>query len=82
VPRLTIALYDENGSWIHELGYGYSDERRYFLMRYQRPDDPAADFVTNDSELAAYVCLFDSTQANTGRENIVKDAGIRRVWIM
>jgi Helix-hairpin-helix domain len=36
VPRLTIALYDENANWIRELGYGCTDERGYFVMRYQR----------------------------------------------
>jgi hypothetical protein len=42
LPRLTVALYDANGNWIRELGYGCTDERGYFLMRYQRgKTDPA-----------------------------------------
>lgn len=34
VPRLTVALYDESGNWIREIGYGCTDERGYFLMRF------------------------------------------------
>lgn len=41
-PKLTVALYDEKGNWIHELGHGCTDERGYFLLRHQRPEkDPA-----------------------------------------
>ena len=34
VPQLTVALYDEAGNWIREIGYGCTNERGYFLMRY------------------------------------------------
>ena len=34
VPQLTVALYDQSGNWIREIGYGCTDERGYFLMRY------------------------------------------------
>jgi hypothetical protein len=42
-PKLTVALYDEKGNWIRDLGYGCTDERGYFILRYQRPEkDPAS----------------------------------------
>jgi hypothetical protein len=42
-PKLTVALYDEKGNWIGELGHGCTDERGYFILRYQRPEkDPAS----------------------------------------
>lgn len=31
---LTVSLYDENGSWIEKLGYGCTDERGYFVLKY------------------------------------------------
>lgn len=41
-PKLSVALYDDKGNWIRELGYGCTDERGYFILRYQRPEkDPA-----------------------------------------
>jgi hypothetical protein len=79
VPRLTIALYDENGNWIRELDYGCTDEHGYFRMQYQRGHtDPAADpksaFVpatagsvkraaANDSRPAARIYVLDSKKA-------------------
>lgn len=43
-PKLSVALYDDKGNWIRELGYGCTDERGYFILRYQRPEkDPAGD---------------------------------------
>ena len=42
--KLTVALYDEKGNWISELGYGCTDERGYFILRYQQqPNDPAGN---------------------------------------
>ncbi|HSV62377.1 MAG TPA: hypothetical protein VLH83_03455 [Chthoniobacterales bacterium] len=35
MARLTIALYDEEGNWLRIMGYACTDERGYFLMRYQ-----------------------------------------------
>jgi hypothetical protein len=53
VPQLTVALYDENGHWIHELGYGCTEEDGYFHMRYQ--GDPIAPG-------AAHICVLDRKQ--------------------
>lgn len=36
VPRLTVALYDEKGNLIREVGFGCTDDRGYFILRYQR----------------------------------------------
>jgi hypothetical protein len=33
-PRLTVALYDGNGSWAREFGYSCTDENGYFLLRF------------------------------------------------
>ena len=54
IPRLTIALYDENKNWIHEMGYGCTDEAGYFVMRYQRGGrNPATDPKTSPGLFAA-----------------------------
>ncbi len=69
VPRLTIALYDENGNWIRELGYGCTDERGYFLMRYQRArTDPveAAVFImraASEAKPVVRIYVLDSKKA-------------------
>jgi hypothetical protein len=34
VPGLTVGIYDENGNWIRELGYGCTDKRGYFFIIY------------------------------------------------
>ncbi len=34
VPGLTVGLYDENGNWIRELGYGCTDKLGYFSIIY------------------------------------------------
>ena len=36
LPRLTVALYDEKGQWLRELGYGCTDEKGYFILRFAR----------------------------------------------
>jgi hypothetical protein len=79
VPRLTIALYDERGNWIRELGHGCTDERGYFRMDYQRertgsvPDNKATFAASakgsaeraaaNDSKLAVRIYVLDARQA-------------------
>lgn len=35
MPGLTVALYDDQGNWIREIGFGCTDAQGYFLMRYQ-----------------------------------------------
>jgi hypothetical protein len=49
LPRLTVALYDEKGKWLRELGYGCTDETGYFLLRYG--GDPKA--ATEEQKKAA-----------------------------
>ena len=34
VPGLTVGLYDENGNWTRELGYGCTDKLGYFSIIY------------------------------------------------
>jgi predicted flap endonuclease-1-like 5' DNA nuclease len=70
VPRLTIALYDETGNWIRELGYGCTDERGYFLMRYQRaqtePRVEAPIFLrraAGEAKPVARIYVLDSKKA-------------------
>lgn len=36
LPRLTVALYDEEGQWLRDLGYGCTDENGYFILRFTR----------------------------------------------
>lgn len=40
LPKLSVALYDDEGNWFSELGYGCTDEKGYFLMRYDRAQKP------------------------------------------
>ena len=72
VPRLTLALYDEQGNWIQALGYGCTDERGYFILRYQ-PGKNGADAVnrapasfqlnpTGGSPAAAKIHVLDAKQ--------------------
>lgn len=79
VPRLTIALYDENGNWIRELDYGCTDEHGYFRMQYHRrgQTDSATDqnstFIRStagsvkraaaDAKLVARIYVLDSKKA-------------------
>ena len=42
VPELTVALYDEKGEWVREMGFGCTDARGYFILRYQREGKDAA----------------------------------------
>ncbi|SRR6266540_142835 len=49
LPRLTVALYDANGNWIRALGQGCSDERGYFILRF---DGAEARTPTDSTERA------------------------------
>lgn len=40
LSRLSVALYNDQGEWLSELGYGCTDEKGYFLMRYDRAQKP------------------------------------------
>ncbi|KEF42630.1 MAG: hypothetical protein ER33_05035 [Cyanobium sp. CACIAM 14] len=69
LPQLTVALYDEKGNWLRELGQGCSDEHGYFLLRYQgKENDPASDSNRLDTaSLAANrptarIHVFDAEQ--------------------
>jgi hypothetical protein len=49
LPRLTVALYDENGSWFRAMGYGCTDENGYFLLRYNEgKEKPVTPDPNND----------------------------------
>ncbi len=36
IPNLIVALYDDKGQWIQELGYGRTDKSGYFKMLHSR----------------------------------------------
>lgn len=36
IPNLTVALYDEKGNWMRQLGYGCTDKTGYFKLSYSR----------------------------------------------
>lgn len=36
MAKLTVALCDEKGNWLRELGHGCTDERGYFILRFRR----------------------------------------------
>jgi len=44
VPNLTVAIYDEKGTWIQALGFACTDARGYFKLSFSRTDK------TEDSE--------------------------------
>jgi hypothetical protein len=44
IPNLTVAIYDENGTWIQALGFACTNERGYFKLSFSRTDK------TEDSE--------------------------------
>jgi Helix-hairpin-helix domain len=69
VSRLTIALYDENRNLIRELGYGCTDERGYFLMRYERARTEPVEApvferrAAGEAKLVARIYVLDSKKA-------------------
>jgi hypothetical protein len=42
VPEFTVALYDEKGEWVREMGFGCTDARGYFILRYRGAGKDAA----------------------------------------
>lgn len=73
--ELTVALYDEKGVWISELGHGCTDERGYFILRYQQPPkDPAG----NDTKPT--VTLFDT--AAGGRTAASQTRPIAKIYVL
>lgn len=54
VPALTVGLYDENGNWIRELGYGCTDKRGYFSIIYPRKGKEPRD-ISDSLKLFIYV---------------------------
>jgi hypothetical protein len=40
LPKLSVALYNSQGQWFRLLGYGCTDAKGYFLMRYDRAVRP------------------------------------------
>ncbi|HEX2854235.1 MAG TPA: helix-hairpin-helix domain-containing protein [Opitutaceae bacterium] len=57
LSRLTVALYDEKGAWLRELGYGCTDETGYFILRFARdttdPKDPKDSTPATDEKKKA-----------------------------
>jgi hypothetical protein len=73
-PRLTVALYDEKGNWIRELGYGCTDDRGYFILRYQQPPkDP-------DGDTKPATTFFDS--ATGGRIAASQKQPIAKIYVL
>jgi len=58
VPGLTVGLYDENGNWIKELGFGCTDNRGYFSIIYPRKDEAPGD-ISESLKLFIYVSNKD-----------------------
>lgn len=43
VPNLTVALYDDKGQWIRELGYACTDKSGYFKLLHSRAKPGVTD---------------------------------------
>lgn len=72
--KLTVALYDEKGNWIRELGYGCTDDRGYFILRYQQPPkDP-------DGDTKPTATFFDS--AAGGRIAASQKQPIAKIYVL
>lgn len=54
VPGLTVGLYDENGNWIRELGYGCTDKLGYFSIIYPQKGKKPRD-ISESLKLFIYV---------------------------
>ena len=54
VPGLTVGLYDENGNWIRELGYGCTDKLGYFSIIYPQKGKEPRD-ISESLKLFIYV---------------------------
>lgn len=73
-PNLSVALYDEKGDWIRELGYGCTDDRGYFLLRYQQlAKDP-------DGNTKPTATFFDS--ATGGRIGVSQKQPIAKIYVL
>jgi hypothetical protein len=60
VPELTVALYDEKGEWVREMGFGCTDARGYFILRYRAAGKDAA------GNAAVSPAAFVATAATVG----------------
>lgn len=70
LPKLTVALYNEKGEWLRELGYGCTDEHGYFQLRFERAADPkAAEAERKKAAEAA------AANAAAGKEATAPEAG-------
>ena len=55
LPGLTVALYNPNGDWLSEFGYGCTDDKGYFILRLERPSrDDEPDFESTSAEVRVY----------------------------
>ena len=46
IPNLTVAIYDEKGTWIRRLGFACTDERGYFKLSFSRAGADTSTFAT------------------------------------
>lgn len=72
VSQMTIALYDEKGNWIRQLGFGCTDARGYFLMRYEPARKPGGN-ESNDK--AREQAVFEAMLS--GSSNAARGEGVR-----
>ena len=62
VPELTVALYDEKGEWVREMGFGCTDARGYFILRYQR----AGKDATGSAAVSTAAFVATAAAVSTG----------------
>ena len=54
IKGLTVALYDEKGKWLSEMGYGCTNDQGYFSITYAT-DDKTEQKVSPDKKLFLYL---------------------------
>ena len=52
LPALTVALYDANGAWFRDAGYGCTDENGYFIIRYAGNQKPGTNPIPGKNDPA------------------------------
>ena len=83
IPNLTVALYDEKGNWIRQLGYACTDRAGYFKLSYSRTkedvDKPeittGAGQTTTGRELFIHVLDQNGNHLCTDVESITPELG-------
>lgn len=83
IPNLTVALYDEKGNWIRQLGYGCTDRTGYFKLSYSRtkedvdkPETTIAEGQTKPGpELFIHILDQNGNHLCTDIESITPELG-------